>query len=123
MARPRKFSEEEVVAKAALHFAINGYNATTIDELVLVTGLQRGSLYKAFGSKLNLFTICITKYVASQNWAESPLGIDLMIVCLREVVHQDRIVERHCKKAIAEISAAKAAKLMGSRLVSKLEGK
>ena len=123
MARPRQFDEDEVIAKAALHFANNGYNATTVDELLVVTGLQRGSLYKAFGSKLNLFTVCIKKYIVLQNWADSSLGVDLMIVSLREVVGQDRVVERHCKKAIAETSAAKAAKLMGTRLVSKLEGK
>ena len=55
MARPRLFDEAAVIAQAAALFGRLGYNATSIDELLAVTGLQRGSLYKAFGSKRNLF--------------------------------------------------------------------
>ncbi len=123
MARPRQFLEEEVVELAARHFAKIGYNATSIDDLVAVTGLQRGSLYKAFGSKLNLFTLCVDKYIVEMNWSASEMGIDLMIVALREVVDQDRIIEKKCKKALANIAKSKAASLLGSRLVQKVERK
>jgi AcrR family transcriptional regulator len=123
MARPRQFLEEEVVELAAHHFATVGYNATSIDDLVAVTGLQRGSLYKAFSSKLNLFTLCFDKYAVAENWTSSELGIDLTIVALREVVDQDKIIERKAKKALANVSKSKAATLMGLRLVQKVEGK
>jgi TetR/AcrR family transcriptional regulator, transcriptional repressor for nem operon len=123
MARPRQFLEEEVVELAARHFAKIGYNATSIDDLVAVTGLQRGSLYKAFGSKLNLFTLCFDKYIVEMNWSASEMGIDLMIVALREVVDQDRIIEKKCKKTLANIAKSKAASLLGSRLVQKVERK
>ncbi len=46
-----------------------------------------------------------------------------MIVALREVVDQDRVIERKAKKALATISKPKAATLLGSRLVQKVEGK
>ena len=123
MARPRQFLEEEVVELAAHHFATVGYNATSVDDLLAVTGLQRGSLYKAFGSKLNLFTLCFDKYAVDGNWNSSELGIDLMIVALREVVDQDRVIEKKCKKALAGLPKPKAASLMGARLVQKVEGK
>jgi TetR/AcrR family transcriptional repressor of nem operon len=123
MARPRQFLEEEVVETAAQLFASVGYNATSIDDLVAVTGLRRGSLYKAFGSKLNLFTLCFDNYAVEENWASSELGLDLMIVALREVVDQDRVVKRKARKAISKISKSNAATLMGLRLVQKIEGK
>jgi AcrR family transcriptional regulator len=123
MARPRQFLEEDVVEIAAQHFAKAGYNATSVDELVAVTGLQRGSLYKAFGSKLNLFTLCFEKYDVEENWNNSAIGLDLMIVALREVVDQDKVIQRKAKLALANISKSKAATLMGSRLVQKVEGK
>ena len=123
MARPRQFLEEDVVEIAAQHFAKAGYNATSIDDLVAVTGLQRGSLYKAFGSKLNLVTLCFVKYAVEENWNNSEMGLDLMIVALREVVDQDKVVQRKAKKALANISKSKAATLLGSRLVQKVEGK
>lgn len=123
MARPRQFLEEEVVEQAAQHFAKFGYNATSIDDLVSLTGLQRGSLYKAFGSKLNLFTLCFERYALEENWTSSDFGLDLMIVALREVVDQDRVLERKAKQALAKVSKTKAASLMGSRLVQKVDKK
>jgi AcrR family transcriptional regulator len=123
MARPRQFLEEDVVEIVAQHFAKAGYNASSIDDLLEVTGLQRGSLYKAFGSKLNLFTLCFEKYAVEQNWNNSEIGLDLMIVALREVVDQDRVIQRKAKKALANISKSTAATLMGSRLVQKVEEK
>ncbi len=123
MARPRLFIEDEVVETAAHHFAKAGYNATSIDDLVRITDLKRGSLYKAFGSKLNLFTMCFERYAVDQNWTKSDLGIDLVIVCLREVVDQDRVLQRKCSSALAKVSKTQAANLMGTRLIRKVEGK
>lgn len=121
MARPRLFIESEVIEKAAIHFASFGYNATSIDDLVVVTGLQRGSLYKAFGSKLNLFTLCFDNHVDSANWSKSTLGTDLLIVALRDVVAHDAVIRRKSKMAISKVSKAKAANLMGLRLIEKME--
>lgn len=36
-------------------FCTHGYDATSIDDLVAATGLKRGSLYQAFGSKRGVF--------------------------------------------------------------------
>ncbi len=123
MAIPRPFKEDEVVEKAAHFFARAGYNATSVDDLVIETGLKRGSLYKAFGSKLNLFSICFERYAVEQDWTKSELGIDLVIVCLRDVVDQDRLLRRKCRSALATVSKSQAANLMGSRLIRKVEGK
>ena len=123
MARPRQFVEDEVVKMAADHFARFGYSATSIDDLVLACGLQRGSIYKAFGSKLNLFTLCFDKYASEHNWTSANLGLDLMIVALREVVDQDRVINRKARKALATVSKSKAVSLLGSRLVRIVEGK
>jgi len=123
MARPRLFIEDEVIETAAHHFAKAGYNATSIDDLVLISGLKRGSLYKAFGSKLNLFTMCFDRYAVEENWTKSDLGIDLVIVCLREVVDQDRVLQRKCRSSLAKVSNTQAANLMGTRLIRKVEEK
>ncbi len=45
---------QEVVALAARVFAQQGYDATTIDDLVEATGLQRGGLYHYIGGKQDL---------------------------------------------------------------------
>jgi AcrR family transcriptional regulator len=45
---------EEVVSLAAKEFAKRGYHATSIDDLVEATGLQRGGLYHYIGRKRDL---------------------------------------------------------------------
>jgi AcrR family transcriptional regulator len=45
---------EHVVSVAAREFAKNGYHATSIEDLVVATGLQRGGLYHYIESKQHL---------------------------------------------------------------------
>jgi TetR/AcrR family transcriptional regulator, cholesterol catabolism regulator len=45
---------QEVIDLAARVFAQRGYDATTIDDLVAATGLQRGGLYHYIGGKQDL---------------------------------------------------------------------
>lgn len=119
MARPRQFDEGEVIAKASLLFSQNGYNATSVDDLLEVTGLQRGSLYKAFGSKLNLFGYCLDLVISNSGWTSKAMSVDLMIVALNEVATVDKAISKKCNQAIAEISTKKAVSLLGTRLIQK----
>jgi AcrR family transcriptional regulator len=118
MARPRNFSEESVLAQAADVFARMGYNATSIDELLSATGLQRGSLYKAFGSKRNLFEKVLAGALAS-GWTDRPASIDLLIVALKELVPGAAPIAALCRLALAESGPA-SAQLLGARLLHHL---
>lgn len=62
MARPRTFEREEVVAKALGVFWRQGYQATSVQDLVEATGLNRGSLYDTFGDKHGLFLEVVEYY-------------------------------------------------------------
>ena len=55
MGRRRSVDEHAVVVAAATAFTDLGDEATAVDDLLQATGLQRGSLYQAFGSKRGLF--------------------------------------------------------------------
>ena len=55
MGRPPTFDRTEVVRAAARAFLETGYEGTSVDDLVRRTGIHRGSLYQAFGSKRGLF--------------------------------------------------------------------
>ncbi len=63
MGRPRGFSEDQVLDAAAGVFVLNGYEGTSIDDLVKALNLHRGSLYKAFGSKRGLFLAVLQHYI------------------------------------------------------------
>lgn len=62
MARLREFDYEQVLDKAVETFWAKGYEATSIQDLVDATGLLRGSLYAAFGSKQALFLAALDRY-------------------------------------------------------------
>lgn len=55
MARPREFNEDSVLTAAREQFWTTGYAGTSMDAIAAATGLGKGSLYGAFGSKRELF--------------------------------------------------------------------
>jgi TetR/AcrR family transcriptional repressor of nem operon len=60
--RPPEFEREVVLDRAMRAFWSRGYEATSIQHLVERTGIQRGSLYGAFGDKRALFLAAIEHY-------------------------------------------------------------
>lgn len=62
MARPREFEQEAVVEAALAVFWRQGYQATSIQDLVEATGINRGSLYDTFGDKHGLFLEAVDCY-------------------------------------------------------------
>lgn len=55
MARPKEYDENEVVAKAVELFRRQGYDATSVRDILESTGLSSSSLYAAFGGKEALY--------------------------------------------------------------------
>ncbi len=94
MARPRGFDRDAVLERAAAEFWEKGYEAASIQDLVTATGLQRGSLYAAFGSKQGIFLAALEHYgerVVSQllqvlGGADSPL--DGVRACFDTLIDQ-----------------------------------
>ncbi|SED41366.1 TetR/AcrR family transcriptional regulator [Streptomyces melanosporofaciens] len=62
MARIREFDTESAVEAAMNTFRLNGYDGTSIQDLVEATGVGRGSLYAAFGSKEGLYLAAMDRY-------------------------------------------------------------
>ncbi|TLW90586.1 TetR/AcrR family transcriptional regulator [Saccharomonospora piscinae] len=84
MPRPREFDEDHVVAALRQEFWDKGYAATSVDDLMRVSGLGKGSLYGAFGDKHNLFLRVLREYndandrMLRERLASVPRGIDLV---------------------------------------------
>ncbi|WP_053070512.1 TetR/AcrR family transcriptional regulator [Alkalihalobacillus pseudalcaliphilus] len=66
MARPTKFNRDEVLEKVMLVFWEKGYNDTSLEDLLSVTGLSKSSLYQAFGNKHELFLTAYHLYCNQQ---------------------------------------------------------
>jgi TetR/AcrR family transcriptional repressor of nem operon len=68
VARPREFDYDAVVEKAMHLFWRQGYQNTSIDDIEIATGLTKGSLYKAFDNKRDLFEKCLGHYMVRDSY-------------------------------------------------------
>ncbi|MGX1497212.1 AcrR family transcriptional regulator [Labrenzia sp. MBR-25] len=60
--RPRKFDEDVTLDRIMLVFWQHGYAATSLDQIAEATGLNRPSLYAAFGSKKDMYLKVISRF-------------------------------------------------------------
>jgi TetR/AcrR family transcriptional regulator, copper-responsive repressor len=60
--RPRQYEPDQALANAAESFWKNGYGGTSLDDLAAATGMNRPSLYAAFGDKGDLYLKTLERY-------------------------------------------------------------
>ncbi len=81
MNRPRQYDRDEVLEKATDLFWEKGFEATSMNEMVARSSLNKHSLYSEFGDKEKLFIECIDHYISKSNRVVSdiltkkPLGL------------------------------------------------
>lgn len=63
LGRPREFDPEVALERALEAFWTHGYEGTSMAILVEATGVQKGSLYQAFGDKHQLFVRALKRYL------------------------------------------------------------
>ena len=62
--RPREFDQDEVLDRALDVFWRKGYEGASLADLTAAMGINRPSLYAAFGDKEGLFRAALDRYVA-----------------------------------------------------------
>ena len=93
MARRKQFNREDVLDRAMRLFWIRGYEATSVQDLVEATGINRASMYDTFGDKRRLFLAAVDRYVTHQSGG--------MLKRLQEGPSPLAALERHFDAAIA----------------------
>jgi TetR/AcrR family transcriptional regulator, transcriptional repressor for nem operon len=94
MAGVKRFDKDEVLDRAMRVFWQRGYEATSIDDLLKATGINRGSLYGTFGDKRRLFLAAVDRYMERVG---SPLFSDLRRGNPRDAIRRmfDSIIKRN----------------------------
>lgn len=87
--RPREFDEEQVLDAAMKAFWANGYESTSLADLVSATGLHKGSLYQAFGDKHALFIQTLNRYLLNVRHRKNQIleSADTPLGGIRAVLH------------------------------------
>src|SRR5579859_1997361 len=64
--RPRAYDPQAALQQATDAFWRNGYSGTSLDDIVAATGMNRPSLYAAFGDKERLYLKALAHYWESR---------------------------------------------------------
>ncbi|TYA71918.1 TetR/AcrR family transcriptional regulator [Seonamhaeicola marinus] len=75
MPKVETFDKELVISQVTNVFHDKGFNATSMQDIVDATGLNRSSIYNSFGSKHALFLQCLQAY---QNKYNSLFSVELL---------------------------------------------
>ena len=67
--RPRAYDRQQALAQARDAFWQAGFAATSMDDLSAATGMNRPSLYAAFGDKQRLYLELLERYTSTANQA------------------------------------------------------
>src|SRR5437870_13048980 len=62
LGRPRAFDAEKALDRALTVFWRKGYEGTSLPDLTRAMGINRPSLYAAFGNKQSLFKKAVARY-------------------------------------------------------------
>lgn len=82
--RPREFDVDAALETATQVFWRKGYEATTMSELVEAVGINRASLYAAFGDKEALFLAVLERY--GKEFSQRPMTALTEIADPREAI-------------------------------------
>ena len=84
--RPRAYQPEIALGKALDLFRKDGFAATSLDDLSAATGMNRPSLYGAFGDKRELYLAALRRY-----W-------ELSHVAMEEALASDRTLREALRR-------------------------
>ncbi|SDI80107.1 transcriptional regulator, TetR family [Paraburkholderia steynii] len=91
--RPRAYDADDALSNATDAFWLGGYSGTSLDTLSDATGMNRPSLYAAFGDKHSLYLSTLDRYVEA--------GVQAMHLALRDDIPLAQALERVYDGALA----------------------
>lgn len=108
--RPIEFNRENAIDAAMEVFWRQGYEATSLPDLLSAMALSKSSFYQAFGSKQQLFETCLAHFRERQvrrmnaALAVAPSGLEFLQKFLRAVASETRA--RDCPKGCLIMNTA-----------------
>ncbi|KRM94934.1 hypothetical protein FC19_GL000035 [Liquorilactobacillus aquaticus DSM 21051] len=123
MGRKKSFQQSEILIIISDVFVKYGFEGTSLDDLVKATGLLRGSLYSAFGSKRGMFIDALSENIKQQK--DSEITINLVIIAMMELAAKDNTIRQLLKQWYKESASSNVMELLGKAVLKRsgiLEG-
>ena len=103
--RPRQFDEDEVLDALVQLFWSRGFDDASLNEIVEAAGLNKSSLYNAFGSKDEVFFAVLDRYMDFRSAMLAEMfdgegGLDLVLGFL-QVVRAELASDTGCRGCLA----------------------
>ncbi len=100
MARAQ-FDRNDIIDKSITLFWHNGFNASSMQQVVQATGLKPGSLYLSFGNKEAIFREALERYAEKsitqiRNTLDSAVSVGEGICAIFEKCVQESTREKYC---------------------------
>ncbi len=101
MARSKEFIPEKTLEKARDLFWKKGYHATSMQDLVDVMMINRGSIYDTYGDKHTLFIQCLKSYTDEtlQVYKKVASGAKSPLQAIQKIIHC--AIDRLCQQSRA----------------------
>ncbi len=96
MGRKLEFDKDDVLEKAMKSFWENGYEATSLEDLLKAMSISKGSFYHCFENKETLFKKCLSHYrnFISQdmlnNLQNAPSGLIFIESVFNDAIHHSK---------------------------------
>jgi TetR/AcrR family transcriptional repressor of nem operon len=101
MARSKAFIPEKKLEKAKNLFWEKGYHSTSMQDLVEIMEVNRGSIYDTYGDKHALFIQCLTSYTKQtvQIYKAAAAGTQSPLEAIKSIIHS--AIDRLCQQSKA----------------------
>lgn len=119
MGRNKKYQQADVIQKMTNLFIEKGYNATSLDDLVSVTGILRGSLYSAFGSKQKMFIQSLVHSLENNPLSDESIG--MVIISMLELSDKSKQVKEIIQEWYQQNDNQGIEKIIGRYIINKSE--
>lgn len=119
MGRNKKYQQADVIQKMTNLFIEKGYNATSLDDLVSVTGILRGSLYSAFGSKQKMFIQSLVHSLENDPLSDESIG--MAIISMLELSDKSKQVKEIIQEWYQQNDNQGIEKIIGRYIINKSE--
>jgi AcrR family transcriptional regulator len=122
--RPREFDPDKALDAAVLVFWKKGYEGTSMPDLTRAMGINRPSLYAAFGNKEALFRKAVDRYVQSvgsfvKAALAEPKIRDAMMKLLKEPLLNSRPRPRGCLLVHGALACADESEMIRRELAER----